>query len=307
MASSFWKRPKEQYVVNYKKMLEGAHLLIGGETGSGKSTVLNGILLTAITTMTPNDAQFVLVDTKEVELTQYKDLPHTVEFIKEASDVPALLDRVCEYMQSEYHRMAGIGIRKSDMPNLYIVIDEIADLMCSEYARDIKRGLQRILQKGRAANIHIIACTQSPSRKTLPAELVINFTDRVALHCASAIESRQILNESGAENIQGYGTILYKAPMKGVTQIRKLPCYSDAEIERRVRYWVDQKPAPRTAPETKTEPQQTGFNKTVTPSVNNDGICETIGSVIASCIMIAIGICVFPIKVFLGMARLVTR
>lgn len=239
----YWYKPKESYIELYKEMFEGTHLLIGGETGSGKSTVLNGIMLTTITTKTPTDAMFYLIDTKEVELSQYKELPHTIRFITEAKDVPDLLEFVCQYMEAEYHRMANIGIRKSDNPHMYIIIDEIADLLLSPYSRAIKNGLQRILQKGRAANIHIIACTQSPSRKTLPAELVINFTNRVALHCASAIESRQILNEKGAESIQGYGTILYKAPMKGIKEYDGLPFYSDEEIARRVKFWTDQIPS----------------------------------------------------------------
>ena len=247
---AFWNKPAgETYVRQFKEMFEAPHLLIGGETGSGKSTVLNGLLLAAIATKSPSEAMFYLVDTKEVELTQYKDLPHTISVITEAAEVPSLLAKVCAYMQKEYHRMAEVGIRKSDATHIYIIIDEIADLMISQYAREIKRGLQRILQKGRACNIHIIACTQSPSRKTLPAEVVINFTNRVALHCASAIESRQILNEKGAENIMGYGTILYKAPMQGIQELSGIPCYSDEEIARRVGFWVKQIPYEPKKPE----------------------------------------------------------
>lgn len=237
-----WHKPNETYIMEYRQMFDSTHLLIGGETGSGKSTVLNGILLAALTNYSPSEAMFYLVDTKEVELAQYKELPHTISFVTEASDVPALLRHVCDYMDREYHRMAEIKIRKSDNPHLYILIDEIADLMTSDYAREIKRGLQRILQKGRACNIHVIACTQSPSRKTLPAEVVLNFTNRVALHCASAIESRQILNEKGAEDIKDYGTVLYKEPMKGIRKLDGLPCYSDEEVERRVNFWVNQIP-----------------------------------------------------------------
>lgn len=222
-------------------MFDSPHLLIGGETGSGKSTLLNAIMLSAITKYTPKQVHFYLVDTKKVELTQYKDLPHTIGFVKEAKYVPDLLQSVSNYMDMEYNRMESIGIRKSDRPHLYIVIDEIADLMLSSYSKDIKAGLQRILQIGRACNVHIIACTQSPSRKTLPAELVINFTNRVALHCASAIESRQILNQKGAEDISEIGACLYKSPMKGTVPLSGIPYYSEREIKRAVSFWAEQK------------------------------------------------------------------
>lgn len=241
VVSTAWNKPDNRFCdERLLGMFDSPHLLIGGETGSGKSTLLNAIMLSAITKYSPKDVKFYLIDTKRVELTQYKNLPHTIGFVKEAKDVPPLLESVSRYMDSEYDRMEAIGIRKSDRPHMYIVIDEIADLMISAYNKLIQAGLQRILQIGRACNVHIIACTQSPSRKTLPAELVINFTNRVALHCASAIESRQILNESGAENIEELGDCLYKAPMKGIRLLSGIPFYSESDIKSCVTFWAEQ-------------------------------------------------------------------
>lgn len=234
-----WQKPNERYYEQYKDMFDSTHLLIAGTTGSGKSTLLNGILYTAMTAYAPNEVGFVLVDTKYVELSPYKHLPHTFDFIKHASEVPAMLDDVIFHMELEYEKMEKQGIRKSRSKHLYVIIDELADLMCSQYAKDIKNKLQIVLQKGRAANIHIIACTQAPSRKVIPAELVLNFTNRVALRCLSSIESRQILTVGGAEKIRGFGKGKYLSPKDGITDVN-IPLIPDKQIEERILFWLCQ-------------------------------------------------------------------
>ena len=236
-----WYYPQNaKCVKRYIDMMDSPHLLIAGQTGSGKSTLLNGILYSALAMKCPAEAMFVLIDVKHVELSPYKKLPHVWKFVTEADDVPSVLHTINRYMDSEYTAMEQAGIRKSTSTHIYIVIDELADLLMSAHSRDIKYEMQRILQKGRAANIHIIACTQSPSRKTLPAELVINFTNRIALPCVSAIESRQIINKAGAEKLKGYGTALYMSPMKEIETLTGIPVFTDAEIKERIDFWVNQ-------------------------------------------------------------------
>ena len=237
-----WHYPTNvTYVKEFADMLKAPHLLIGGTTGSGKSTVLNGIMVAAITTMSPSKASFILIDPKCVELSQYENLPHVWKYIEDAEDVPGVLDTVIAYMEAEYRRMKAAGIRQSDAQHLYIVIDELADLMISAYRKPIQEKMQKILAKGRAANIHLFACTVAPSRKVIPAELVLNFTNRVALRCLTAIESRQIINVSGAEKITGHGKAMYLSPQKGVETLTGIPYYTDEEIEDRVAFWVCQK------------------------------------------------------------------
>lgn len=228
------------YVEQYKEMLESPHLLIAGTSGSGKSTVLNGILMTAMTIYAPCDAQFILIDPKRVELSQYKKLPHVIKFVTESKDVPDILGSVNDYMDEEYARMERKGIRQSKSAHLFVFIDELADMMISDEKKEIQRLLQRILAKGRAANIHVIACTQAPNRKVIPAELVLNFTNRIALRCLNSIESRQIINQSGAEKLIGYGKAFYLSPKSGITQIEGIPFYSDEKIEDMVSFWVNQ-------------------------------------------------------------------
>ncbi len=243
-APKVWYYPSSvPYVEQYEEMLEAPHLLIAGTTGSGKSTVLNGIMMTALALYAPSDAKFILIDPKIVELSQYKHLPHVVEFVREARDVPAVLERVNAYMEEEYERMERKGIRQSTSSHVYVVIDELADLMISEERREIQRLLQRILAKGRAANIHCIVCTQAPSRKIIPAELVLNIPNRIALRCLNSIESRQIINQSGAEKLIGYGKAYYLSPKNGISKIEGIPFYTDDEIAERVSFWVRQKAA----------------------------------------------------------------
>lgn len=238
-----WTTPSGvPYVERYKEMLEAPHLLIAGSTGSGKSTVLNGILMTALALYLPTEAQFIMIDPKRVELSPYKELPHTLNFAPTAESADILLKRVITYMDGVYEEMEEQRIRQAECTHLYIVIDELATILISKCAKSIKESLQDILQRGRAANIHVIACTQSPSRRTLPAELVINFTNRVALHCVSAIESRQILNEKGAEDIPARsGRAIYMNYFGDCTEIKGIPCYSDDEIAEMIDFWVEQK------------------------------------------------------------------
>ena len=224
-----WVLPSSAYNRDYAAMLNSTHILIAGTTGSGKSVVLNGIIHTALTLLSPSAAEFILVDPKIVELSNYKNLPHIREYLTDDEEVADMLEEV----YTEMH------LRKYDGKDLYIIIDELADLMTGEYSRRIKTGLQRLLQKGRAAKIHIIAATQAPSRKVIPAEIVLNFTDRIALRCLSSIESRQIINVSGAEKIKGYGKAMYLSPSAGITWL-SIPFVSDETLDEIVSFWEDQ-------------------------------------------------------------------
>ena len=234
-----WVLPSSAPNMDYAGMLKSTHLLIAGTTGSGKSVVLNGIMHTALTLLSPDDAEFILVDPKIVELSPYKNLPHVREYLTEDEEVADMLESVYDEMMERYKDMDDKGIRKYDGKDLYIIIDELADLMTKGYAKRIKTGLQLLLQKARAARIHVIAATQAPNRKIIPAEVILNFTDRIALRCLSSIESRQILTVSGAEKIKGYGKAMYLSPSAGITWIN-IPFYSDEDLEQIIDFWEDQ-------------------------------------------------------------------
>ena len=177
------------------------HTLIAGTTGSGKSVLLNSILYALALNV---NYTFLLIDTKRVELKEYAIIPRNFYHITEPEQVPEGLDLVIEEMERRYSTMVG---KKSDEPSVYVVIDELADLVTSndEVSRRVLNQIIKIGRLGRAANIHMICCTQDPSRRTLSAQLMQNFTTCIALRCKTDIESRQIIGIDGAESLPRYG------------------------------------------------------------------------------------------------------
>lgn len=217
------------------KLLDATHVLIAGTTGSGKSVLINDIMLSVITRKTPISANLVLIDPKRVELSKYKDLPFTQRYAQEPHEAVRVLGDVIAVMENRYKRMEKDHVMTWSGCALYVVIDELADLMISSFRNMIKQRLQRILQLGRAAGIHVIAATQAPNRKIIPAELVLNFTDRVALRCLSPIESRQIIGINGAECLPRYGEALYQSS-DGYKRIG-IPLVPEADLQERINHW----------------------------------------------------------------------
>ena len=234
--------PSAPYVERYADILENAtHLLIGGTTGSGKSVILNGLLHTALALYGPGEMSFVLIDPKIVELSPYKRLPHVLRYETEPEEVLSLLRQIYGFMMDRYEQMDRTGDKKYKGTKIVIVIDELADLFMSPCGKEIKAELVRLLQKGRAANIMVIMATQSPARRILSAELVLNCPNRIALYCDNANESKQILGVKGAEEL-GYrdGSCLYKEPGKGIERINNIPVFPDSELYNRINWWTRQ-------------------------------------------------------------------
>lgn len=185
-----------------------AHTLIGGCTGSGKSVLINSFIGYAYQNFKSD--RFIFIDPKRVELAKYKDTRPCFLYASENIDIINALKKGVDVMEMAYREMQARGLNESDKGHLFIVIDELADLMTQKDVRAvIFPMLQRIAQLGRAAHIHLICATQAPSRKVIPAELTLNFTMRIALRCATAIESKQVLNGlDGAEELPKYGECL---------------------------------------------------------------------------------------------------
>lgn len=196
----------------YRDILSAPHTLIAGTTGSGKSNVLNGILRELMETRTPQEAQFILIDPKRVELSPYKRTEYCMGYTAEVLPAIGYLDTAIDLIESRYQQMETAGTKDYIGTNVYIVIDELADLMISPQSRTFSLKLQKILQIGRASAVHVIAATQAPNRGIIPANVVLNFTNRVALRCLAGIESRQIINQNGAEELPKYGKALYLSP-----------------------------------------------------------------------------------------------
>ena len=221
------------------RILLNPHILIAGTTGSGKSTLLNSMIWT-IAACSPECSEMILIDPKRVDLYKWRNLPHVLRYETSNDGAIDALDEAIAHMEWRYdHRHPQDYWR-----HLYVIIDELADLMVTDRKRILPR-LQRISQLGRGANVHLVCCTQAPSRKVIPSELTLNFTDRIALRCVSQIESRQIINVSGAENLPHYGTGLYLSA-EGLFEL-DIPKTPDDLIEDRIMYWeAESMPTPKT-------------------------------------------------------------
>lgn len=197
------------YYIQFKNLADdAAHVLVAGATGSGKSVFINDFIysLSAF-----GNADYILLDPKRVELVRWRNTLDCVGYACENDDMIGYLNGAISEMDRRYRQMAKKGIVKWDGDDRWIIIDELADLMVTDKKR-VMPLLQRIAQLGRAAGIHLLCATQSPSRKTIPAELTLNFTHKIALRCDSAIESRQIIGTDGAEDLPKYGKGLLHRP-----------------------------------------------------------------------------------------------
>ena len=237
-----WKTPGGSAPQLYLDILQQPHTLIAGTTGSGKSCVMNGIIYTALYNA-PHLCNFVLIDPKFTELTMYKNLPHTLAYTTEPAEALEILNNVGAEILARYQRATAQGLRKSTESDIYIFIDELSDLILSQ--KGITESLGKIARIGRAANIHLIAGTQCPNRKTLSAEFAANCPARLGLRCRDNIESRQIIGSNAAVSLPLHGLAYYLAPQLLSLQLVEIPYYSDSVLLERVQWWENQKDPPR--------------------------------------------------------------
>ncbi|MBQ2348673.1 MAG: DNA translocase FtsK [Clostridia bacterium] len=228
-----YKTPSGTVYTLYKDMLAQPHLLVAGATGSGKSIVINGIITTALYD-SPAMVRFILIDPKRVELVEYSRLPHTLKYASEPGDMVQALNYAMQITENRYKEMQRAGLRKYQGAAVYIVIDELADLMTTN-RRQVQPLLQRLAQIGRAANVHIIAATQCPLAAVIPTPIKVNFDSRVGLRTRSRQDSRNILDRSGCELLPRYGQGYYMKP-EGI-QLYNIPMISDTERQRIIKYW----------------------------------------------------------------------
>lgn len=236
-----WTTPAGSTYRLYADMLQQPHLLIAGATGSGKSVVINGLISTALY-KAPCDVGFILVDPKRVELSQYKRLPHVIRYASEPADMIAALDAALAITEQRYRTMQKQGLRKSAEGDVYVIIDELADLMTTN-KKAVQPRLQRLCQIGRAARVHVIAATQCPLATVIPTAISVNFDARVGLRTRNAQDSRNILQRTGCELLPRYGQGYYMTP-EGLT-LYNIPMIPDAETGRLCSWWMDKTHAHR--------------------------------------------------------------
>lgn len=226
--------PGGQYYKLFADMAEQTHLLIAGATGSGKSVVLNGILYTQFLHC-PDRSAFILIDPKRVELSQYKDCPHTLLYAQEPSEWIHALDAALNIVERRYQEMQKNGMRMYTGSDIYVVIDELAFLMTMAKKEAVPR-IQRLGMIARAARVHLIACTQTVKADILPTTITCNFDSRVALRTSTAQQSRMVLGSAGCEQLPRHGQAYYMTP-EGI-DLWNIPMYTDKQISALVSYWT---------------------------------------------------------------------
>jgi len=251
MASSQFKAEKSKLAIALGRDVAGTpvaidlekmpHMMIAGSTGSGKSICINSIITTFLFHNSPEDLKLILIDPKRVELTSYNDIPHLyTPVVTEVDKTVSALKWTVFEMERRYKMFAELGKRnivaynespgpEGKLPYIVVVIDELADLMAVS-ANEVEASIVRIAQMARATGIHLIVATQRPSVDVLTGLIKANITSRIAFATASQIDSRTILDMSGAEKLLGNGDMLFIG--NGLSKPRRVQgCFvSDKEI-----------------------------------------------------------------------------
>lgn len=210
-------------------LTKAPHLLIGGTTGSGKSVFMNSLITTLINENTPDDMKLLLIDPKRTEFLDYEDdahLAHTI--LTEATDAALALQWTVQEMENRYIKLREMRVKtiaeyrkNAEMPYMVIVIDELADLMLSGNKDDIETAIVRLAQKSRAVGIHLVVATQRPSVDVVTGLIKANFPTRVGFMVSTGVDSKVILDETGAENLIGNGDLLFMNPReKGLQRLQ---------------------------------------------------------------------------------------
>ena len=222
------------------------HLLIAGTTGSGKSVCMNTLITSLLYKAKPEEVKLIMVDPKMVELGVYNGIPHLlIPVVTDPKKAAGALQWAVTEMMRRYRMMADAGVRDLEsynrqaeslpdvtpMPQLVVVIDELADLMLVA-AKEVEESICRVAQMGRASGIHLVIATQRPSADVITGLMKANIPSRIAFAVASAMESRIILDTPGAEKLVGKGDMLY-APLGQGKPMRVQGCFiSDEEVQR---------------------------------------------------------------------------
>ena len=249
------------------------HLLIAGTTGSGKSVCINTILLSILMSRTPDRVRLILIDPKMVELQAYRKVPHlSCEVVTNMKKAPGVLQWAVEEMEKRYALCSAAGVnhiatynklgqqelekrlqrpvdpKEANIPYQVLVIDELADLIVVAQ-NEVEESIQRLAQKSRAVGIHVILATQRPSADVITGVIKANLPCQIAFRVNRKIDSRVILDVSGAEKLLGHGDMLYMPPGSTGLVRAQGTFVSDEEIRRVVEFLLAQGQVPAFLPD----------------------------------------------------------
>jgi len=264
------------------------HLLIAGTTGSGKSVCMNMIIASLLFHFGPEKVRLLMIDPKMIELTLYNDIPHLLHpVVTDAKETAAILKWVVAEMDRRYRMLSRNSVRNIEdynykldsgkpirplsedpdeaaerMPYVVILVDELSDLMCSDVKNEIEASLVRLAQMARAVGIHLVVATQRPSVDVITGLIKANFPSRLSFQVYSKIDSRTILDVSGAEQLLRNGDMLF-VPSGQADPIRIQGAYlSGEEAERLAEHWRSQPLA-----EQQKEPEEGGYRPQIKSSI----------------------------------------
>src|SRR5437870_2061584 len=229
------------------------HLLIAGATGSGKSVCINALIAGMLFQATPEELKYILIDPKRVEFSMFQDMPHLlVPVVTESDHATSALRWAVAEMETRYKLFASHTVRNigdfngraqgmglNQLPDIVIVIDELADLMMVA-AGEIEELICRIAQLARAVGIHLLVATQRPSADIITGLIKANIPSRIAFAVSSSIDSRVILDETGAEKLLGRGDMLYLPVEAGRATRLQGVFVSDREMKAIIDFWKGQ-------------------------------------------------------------------
>lgn len=231
------------------------HLLIAGSTGSGKSVCINSIIMSMLYKSTPDEVRFILIDPKVVELGNYNGIPHMlIPVITDPSKAAAALAWAVQEMNDRYRKFAENSVRdlksynakmkkeehpENVLPQIVIIIDELADLMMAAPSQ-VEEAICRLAQLARAAGMHLIVATQRPSVDIVTGLIKANIPSRIAFAVSSQFDSRTILDRAGAEKLVGKGDMLFSPIGKAQPERLQGPFVTDDEVNAVIEFWKEQ-------------------------------------------------------------------
>ncbi len=226
------------------------HLLVAGTTGSGKSVCINSIIMSILYKAKPDEVKLILIDPKKVEFAVYRDLPHLYcPIISDPKKAAGALNSAVNEMERRFELIEEVGVRniagynevtaddpaRPYMPQMVIIIDELADLMMTA-SKEVETAICRLAQKARAAGMHLILGTQRPSTDVITGLIKANVPSRIAFTVTQSVDSRIIIDSVGAEKLIGRGDMLY-SPVGTTKPLRVQGTFvSDGEVERVVTF-----------------------------------------------------------------------